>query len=188
MRSLRSVPLSILNRTIWVYVAVPVIAALTALFLTAIAAAWDKWCPFQSPLSHGIHHVLPVAAKFVRSVIVWSSLGAGGLIRIVQYLLKILWTFCFVGTSWSWSPEHVMESISSREPTIIRVARTAGEWIEDHMNRPHDDPSNLKSLALKRVICMSEDQRALDRAIANLRAVTDEQTLRTARCTIACDI
>ncbi|KAG8938970.1 hypothetical protein FRC04_007211 [Tulasnella sp. 424] len=170
--------LGILNRTIWIYIAVPVIAALTALFLTAIAAAWDKWCPFQSPLSHGIHHVLPVAAKFVRSVIVWSSLGVGGLISSVQSSIKILWTFCVMGRSWSWSREHVMESISNREPTVVRAARAAGEWIEDHMNRPHDDPSSPKFLALKRVICTSEDQRALDCAIANLRAVTDEQTLK----------
>ncbi|KAG9040444.1 hypothetical protein FS837_000608, partial [Tulasnella sp. UAMH 9824] len=99
----------------------------------------------------------------------WAFVAVPTLVLLVGLL--------FMATAAAWDKSAPPDYKSA----FIQGAKDIFIYIGKIVRRPEDDASKLQFLALKRVICTSEDQRALDCAIANLRAVNDTSVLRLIR-------
>ncbi|KAG8912556.1 hypothetical protein FRC00_004263 [Tulasnella sp. 408] len=170
--------LGTLSRSISYPVLVLLYIGLAIILATAACAAWDPWCPFKSPTSHLIHNV-------------WSPLvkSAGWIVGIVFQLSVALWC----GARPRFHPARYFLEYYRRTGTPLPAPQTPQEererwmdsvcdaikrWFALVVNRAPDDEENLQAIAVKRVVCTSEDRTALVYAAVNLQTLNNGAKLR----------
>lgn len=169
--------LGTLSRSISYVIAAPLGLAATVVFVLAICAAWDQWCPFKSPLSHLLHFSFPPI--FILLGRIWGICiyNSAIFLRGAEQLV-----YRFVS---GWPLAHSRQPGSSTSTWIKTMPRSSKSiasatqrWFLAHIRRPGEDPDHLKAVALKRVICTSEGSNALIHAAINLQAYKNQDGLR----------
>ncbi|KAG9049905.1 hypothetical protein FS837_008667 [Tulasnella sp. UAMH 9824] len=169
--------LGTLSRSISYVVAAPMGLAAGTMFLLAICAAWDQWCPFKSPLSHLMQYAFPpVFLLFGRTLGTFFRWSAICFEQAEQLVLRL-----FVGlTRFPRSREPnspTSRSFSGTHQSRHHIALDVWGWFLAHMRRAGEDSDALKAVAIKRVICTSEDSNALVHAAINLQAFKNRDSL-----------
>lgn len=164
--------LNTLNPSISYGVATLMILVAAVVLLFAVCAAWDQWCPFQSPLSRFLQITLFQSFLFFGHVI-----AAG--IRVSLTAAKCAQLFILSFTN---PRQGVPDGDVSPEETVKfphRLSRSVVAWFCAHSSRPADYIEDLQASALKRLICTSEESEVLVQAATNLRAYKDRERLRS---------
>ncbi|KAG8943811.1 hypothetical protein FRC04_002505 [Tulasnella sp. 424] len=141
-------------------IAAPLCVAGATIVMTAMCAAWDRWCPFKSPLSHLIQSLLQYSVDIAGRIV-----GISGSFAVTA----IGWLVCRLKHGDA-PLEGFMEAIPDR-------ARDIAEWFKDRGQRPADATDQLKVIALKRVLCTSEDSDAIVHAATNAQSISQGQLL-----------
>ncbi|KAG9041638.1 hypothetical protein FS837_011944 [Tulasnella sp. UAMH 9824] len=144
-------------------------AGLGFLLITAILAMCDKFCPFQSPLSHFISQVIPLIGFLVRLVlhtILWGF----------RYIAGALHD-CFVnGPRYGNSPWEVDISDDVKD-LLDRYLITPITSLSNSVKRKEEGDGSLQITAIRRAICTSDDARTQAHAVSNILSITDADLL-----------
>ncbi|KAG8902832.1 hypothetical protein FRC01_009459 [Tulasnella sp. 417] len=169
--------LGTLSRSISYPILVLLYIGLAIILAMAACAAWDQWCPFKSPASHLIHTVWSPTVKSV-----------GWIVGIVFQLVVALWS----GARPRFHPARLFLEYYRRTGTPAPAPQTPQEekerwmdevcdaikrWFALAVNRSPDDEEELKTVAVKRVLCTTEDRTALVYAATNLRTLHNSAKL-----------
>lgn len=198
--------LGTLSRWICYAVAAPMGLALACILFMAISAALDQWCPFKSPLSRTLqlipHPVAQPAWHTVLTCLSWAFTGAekakmafgratGPMTQRARqaaaYFQPCLGTLSrakfIAGTLIKPVIRRVLErtqglreSSSFAERPGQRYASNSVSRIAAKIPRPAEPVYRLNAIAVKRILCTSEDANALIYAAANL------QTMESLEC------
>ncbi|KAG8943812.1 hypothetical protein FRC04_002506 [Tulasnella sp. 424] len=152
--------LGILSRSLCYTIAAPLCVAGAIIVMTATCAAWDHWCPFKSPLSHIIQPILKHSVDTIGRIVGISGSYAVITIEWLVYRFR-----------------HGDAPFKSWMSVIPDRAHSITEWIKNRGQRPADATDQLKLVALKRVLCTSEDSNAITHAATNTRSITQSQLL-----------
>ncbi|KAG8924891.1 hypothetical protein FRC01_010924 [Tulasnella sp. 417] len=156
-----SLYLGTLSKSLSYAIATPLCAAGTIIVMMAFCAAWDDWCPFKSPLSHLTQSVLQY------------SMG------ILGRIMGILVAYAFVAFDWvAYKCTYEDASFVGSRPAALNQARTIGKWFICHAQRTADATDYLKFVALKRVLCTSDDPNALVHAATNAQSISQGHLLK----------
>ncbi|KAG9038112.1 hypothetical protein FS837_001314 [Tulasnella sp. UAMH 9824] len=168
-----------LSETICYIIATPMVVAVTILFLVAIAASWDKWCPFKSPLSH----FLQIIGQFIRNH--WPLYYLVLALISIPYFLSVLVTGIMsqakeiIRTAENFGTEY----LGNRS----RVPRSLLKFCKTHLEELFEDvelavapwsgegATYLKAVAAKRMLCTSEDFNALIFTAINIQAIAERE-------------
>ncbi|KAG8940741.1 hypothetical protein FRC04_005065 [Tulasnella sp. 424] len=131
-------------------VGIPLYVGLAFFIGSALCAVWDRFCPFQSPLSH-----LLVRALY------WA--------QTVMKLVISVWVFFTFGVSlghWDWDDAWEIARTDFIHATL------------DRLKRKEENLELLQTIALQRAICISDDPATLIHATANILSIRslDEMT------------
>lgn len=166
-----SVYLSTLSHSMCIVITTPIGLVVAILFVIAALAAWDQWCPFRSPLSHAMQVTL---IPFIR------ILGRA-----------LISCYCTSARTKEWVNQRLNGMLSGRNPSTLptqsptrfekqyRLEREAGMLYEALGSRSPESVDQLKLIALKRVIAISEDPRALTYAALNIRSIYKKEDIRS---------
>ncbi|KIO21812.1 hypothetical protein M407DRAFT_28629, partial [Tulasnella calospora MUT 4182] len=190
-----------LSKTIYYVITTPMAAALAILFLIAVAASSDQWCPFKSPLSHLVQssgqafsrHKLVQAFKWefdkegllygiiiipLAVVFVLPSILIAYLALLAIRLIRNAKTF-LVHRLWNRS-QSSPELLSLGGDVWVEAWKVynAIENIIDGLPRPGEGIAQLRAVAAKRVLCTSEDFNALIYTGINLLAIKEKESAR----------
>ncbi|KAG9044844.1 hypothetical protein FS837_007426 [Tulasnella sp. UAMH 9824] len=166
-----SVYLSTLNHSMCIVITTPIGLVVAILLVIAGLAAWDQWCPFKSPLSHAMQVTL---VPFIR-------ISGRALISC----------YCALARSKEWTIHRLNGMLRGRDPPAIptqsptafekqhRLEREAEMWYETLVCRPPESIDQLKLIALKRVIAISEDPGALTYAALNICSIYKKEDIRS---------
>ncbi|KAG8952103.1 hypothetical protein FRC04_005103 [Tulasnella sp. 424] len=162
--------LGTLSRSISYIIAAPMGLAATVVLVLAICAAWDQWCPFKSPLSHLLHFSFPPI--FILLGRIWGTCiyNCAMFLKGAEQLV-----YRFISRQPSSSIGRWLKGVPRSSKSIASATQ---KWFLAHIRRPGEDPDHLKAVALKRVICTSEDSNALIHAAINLQAYKNQDGLR----------
>ncbi|KAG8945298.1 hypothetical protein FRC04_001075 [Tulasnella sp. 424] len=170
--------LSTLHPTLSNVVGTLLCAGLAVFIGTAVLATWDKFCPFQSPLSRLISWSiflidLPTIIFFGLSFVAIISTS------LVKRLLWGTIRYCFDGSfevTWPWeSYTFRLDKVLSMNPAfLVRLA----SWVRTH-KRQEEDPGKLQIFAIKRAICTSDDALTQLHGVSNILAISDSHLLDT---------
>lgn len=178
--------LDTLNRRMSYIVSVPIGLALAMVFLMAISAVWDRWSPFTGPLAQLLHQVLWSCVISVVLAGVFYSYSAVISFLSIQHGFKDFLERCGISTdsTTSTSGNQTLTHRNSLEEDIewteIRrkeQVESVMAWVETHVRRPAECPVLLDAVAVRRVICTSQDPIALTYAAVNLLAIKDKEGL-----------
>ncbi|KAG9028814.1 hypothetical protein FS837_003777, partial [Tulasnella sp. UAMH 9824] len=171
--------LSTLSQSLSRIIAWLLCAAAATIVGMSTCAAFDPWCPFKMPLSRIIRVVVSATA----AITVWLALGSlAMLIFLTISMINAISQAIFVCRSIHLAgqqhrPPIPTDGLGELVPQFImgiagiyQVTRFVG------MRSP-EDPDDLKIIALKRVLCTSEDRNALIYTAINLQCIRDENTL-----------
>ncbi|KAG8943815.1 hypothetical protein FRC04_002509 [Tulasnella sp. 424] len=151
--------LGTLSRSLCYTIAAPLCAAGAIIVMTAMCAAWDHWCPFKSPLSHIIQPILKHLAD------------------IVGRIAGILWAYGVTTFEWLKYRLGFTDWETPFATWISYRAESATEWIKSRGQRPADGTDQLKVIALRRVLCTSEDSNAIVHAATNTQSISQSKLL-----------
>ncbi|KIO26956.1 hypothetical protein M407DRAFT_23781 [Tulasnella calospora MUT 4182] len=153
--------LSTLNHSMCIVITAPIGLVFAIIVVIAALAAWDQWCPFKSPLSHAMQITI---ISFTR--LSWRVLIS---------------CYCASVQSKEWVNQRLKGMLGSRDPSPTesptafgkqwKLQKEAETWYEALVSRPPESVDQLKLIALKRVIAISEDPRALTYAALNIRSI-----------------
>ncbi|KAG8945588.1 hypothetical protein FRC00_010038, partial [Tulasnella sp. 408] len=164
-------------------------AGLAIIIITAIFAALDKFCPFQSPLSHLISWITALAYEVV-VLLVYSLprlifklfqvffeaflLFVGSLCGIVQYWFghRLDVTQPWEGIS-SFAKKDLLDISFPR--FFISLENFAAKVLKG--DKPGDEDAILQITAIRRVICTSADATAHMHCISNIFPITEPAIL-----------
>ncbi|KAG9041637.1 hypothetical protein FS837_011943 [Tulasnella sp. UAMH 9824] len=146
---------------------------LAIIIITAIFATWDKFCPFQSPLSHTLSHIIPLASRA-------SSL------LIIPLLRIIIWPFGFIAVAlhdcfvygphygdWQWEVGIAVNVEIFLDKYLIETITS----LLDSAKRKEEEDGELQVKAIRRAICTSDDAGTQAHAVANILSITDANLL-----------
>lgn len=170
--------LATLSKSISYPVLVLLYVGLAIILATAACAAWDPWCPFKSPTSHLIHNIWSPLIKsagwivgVVFQLLVALSCGARPRFHPARYFLEY---YRRTGTPLP-RPQTPQEE---RELWMDSVCDAINRWFTLVDKRSPDDEEVLQAIAVKRVLCTSEDRTALVYAAINLQTLNNGTKLR----------
>ncbi|KAG8907461.1 hypothetical protein FRC01_007675, partial [Tulasnella sp. 417] len=145
----------------------PIGLVVAILIIVAALAAWDQWCPFQSPLSHLMQITLIPFARLVGHVLIpYYCTSVQGKEWVAQRLKEM------------WGVQDLPASPATFGK-YQRLKRDVEMWYESLVCRPPESADQLKLVALKRVIAISEDPRALTYAALNVRSIYKKEDMRS---------
>ncbi|KAG9008791.1 hypothetical protein FRB90_008735 [Tulasnella sp. 427] len=157
--------LGTLDRSMCIIVAAPIGLVVAILLAVALCAAWDQWCPFKSPLSRLMQRTfIPLGGLVLRFFATCYHAG----------IASIAWFSYYLG--------FILGIRSSQDQSRKSCASTRHQiqtetWGEGLIRRSPESIDRLKLIALKRVIAVSEDPRALTHALLNMRAIYKKEDL-----------
>ncbi|KAG8967083.1 hypothetical protein FRC05_002297 [Tulasnella sp. 425] len=151
--------LGTLSRSLCYAIAAPLCMAGAIIVMMAMCAAWDHWCPFKSPLSHLSQPIFKHSAETFGRIV--RNLGWGGV------------------TAMTWLVRRLGFGLGSPGFQLWRsnVWYHAGKIPQWFKQRPADATDQLQVIALKRVLCTSEDPDAIIHAAANMQSISQTQLL-----------
>ncbi|KAG8941156.1 hypothetical protein FRC04_004680 [Tulasnella sp. 424] len=198
--------LSILHPTLSNVVGTLICVGLAIFIITGLLAIWDKFCPFQSTLSHLISRSIALAARLAARLArarlnvhrlasadarkrVFSRLLAVFLLALivplellvlVQRLLMVL-RDCFVGeseVSWEdlWEDMIIVDIIAWLLQTPVSFVVRLAAQVQTSKSQ-EKDPGELHILAIKRVMCISDDALTQLHGVSNILAMSDPHHL-----------
>ncbi|KAG9044938.1 hypothetical protein FS837_007263 [Tulasnella sp. UAMH 9824] len=160
-------------------------AGLAILVITAILATWDKFCPFQSPLSHTLSHLIPLARTIallltfilavlivilLHSIAIWPSKLLVGIIRALR-------DCCVHGS-------HSVKPLWENIDVLYDVMNLLGHFLRglpdlmlEGVEREEEGDGVLQITAIRRAICTSDDARTQTHAASNILGITDGNLL-----------
>ncbi|KAG8943806.1 hypothetical protein FRC04_002500 [Tulasnella sp. 424] len=156
-------------------IAAPLCAGGATIVAMAILAAWDRWCPFKTPLSHLVQPILQHAAGLLGRIVAPPA------------------SFAAMGLRWlasAYRSGSVHFEVKTEEDVLGRTktmgfseaawhgARGITAWFDRPFQRSAEAVDELELVALKRVFCTSEDSTALVHAALNGQAIFDKTRLR----------
>ncbi|KAG9044822.1 hypothetical protein FS837_007481, partial [Tulasnella sp. UAMH 9824] len=178
--------LETLNRPMSYIVSVPIGLALTMVFLMSISSVWDRWSPFTGPLSQLLHQVLWSCVISIVLAGVFYSYSAVISFLSIQHRVKDFLERCGISVNSTPSTpsdqalphqDSLEEEIAWTEIRRKEQVESIVAWVETHVRRPAEDPALLDAVAVRRVICTSQDPIALTYAAVNLLAIKDREGL-----------
>ncbi|KAG8902071.1 hypothetical protein FRC00_002116 [Tulasnella sp. 408] len=138
-----------LSPTISLIVGIPLYVGLAFFVGSALCTIWDKFCPFQSPLSHLLQRITHFLSWMKDSFpSAWFHLRDAFYDRPLKRVKDKV--FVIIGQ--------------------VRLLTAAGLHIS-YSGRPEESLELLQAIALQRVICISDDRVALLNAIANIFSI-----------------
>ncbi|KAG9031571.1 hypothetical protein FS837_002951 [Tulasnella sp. UAMH 9824] len=141
-------------------IAAPLCGAGAIIVLTAMCAAWDHWCPFKSPLSHLFQYILQ------------------GLAEVLGRVVGIPGSYTAVTLRWlRYRSRGGEDQLKNWMSGVVDEARTISEWLKARCLRTADASDYLKVVALKRVLCTSEDPIALIHSATAVQSISQSQLL-----------
>lgn len=173
-----------LSKTIYCVIITPMAMAMAILFLMAIAASWDQWCPFKSPLSHLLQLTVQGLMKY-RSL--WYIIGYG--VAVFGFVMALLAGIIILAVRlthnakeflayWLWSKSRSSPQFLSLGGDVWRTAFDGLALVIDNIPNPGEGITRLQAEAAKRVLCTSEDSNALIYTGINLQAMKDRDSAR----------
>lgn len=178
--------LDTLNRPMSYIVSVPIGLALAMVFLMSISSVWDRWSPFTGPLSQLLHQALWTCVISIVLAGVFYSYSSVILFLSVQHRVKNLLEPCgiSINSTPSTPGDQTLPPINSLEEEIAWTeirrkdqVESIMAWVETHVRRPAEDPPLLDAVAIRRLMCTSQDPIALTYAAVNLLAIKDREGL-----------
>ncbi|KAG8938740.1 hypothetical protein FRC04_007822, partial [Tulasnella sp. 424] len=192
--------LSTLHPTLSNVVGTFMCAGLALFIITALLATWDKFCPFQSPLSHlisrSISLVFYLADTIRRGLLNLMNMVRMGLIGLIGFAIDLFiiadWLICraircCIGgqseVSWQELLEHDLDFIPD---TIDLLSDTPGSLVRFASRIPfgslvrkrkEEDSGKLQTFAIKRAICTSDDALTQLHGVSNILAISDSHLL-----------
>ncbi|KAG8965459.1 hypothetical protein FRC00_002706 [Tulasnella sp. 408] len=156
-------------------------AGVAIMVITAIFATWDKFCPFQSPLSHTLSHLLPL----VRYIAL--ALGQILLIPIIAYSItlwlfqRLLWTMHAHQRRRVHGPSSVTLLMDyfyrSAKWTLTKYYISPINSLLRYMVREEEWDGVLQITAIRRAICTTDDARTQNHAVSNIIGIMDGDLL-----------
>ncbi|KAG8901801.1 hypothetical protein FRC00_004398 [Tulasnella sp. 408] len=148
-------------------------AGLASLVLTAIFATWDKFCPFQSPLSHALSPTLSllIYLAVLIAVLVAAAVAPAALLMLCVRNLRIVYD---VDRRHS-APPGMFETFY--RILVGEVYASIDEFMRSSVKRKEEGDGLLQITAIKRAICTSDDARTQTHAVSNILAITDRHLL-----------
>ncbi|KAG8941158.1 hypothetical protein FRC04_004682 [Tulasnella sp. 424] len=156
------------------------LAGLAILIFTALLAIWDKFCPFQSPLSHFISWFMGLATTLVRILF----LVAADLVGLIYYASVVL----------TWIMQSLWRRIQSRlapprrgtrfRSLVVAAVSPNGRYFH-HLARfaslilrkREEDLEELQTNVIRRAMCTSDDALTLLHGVSNILAIRDSHRL-----------
>ncbi|KAG8899697.1 hypothetical protein FRC00_001091 [Tulasnella sp. 408] len=155
--------LGTLSRTLCYAIAAPLCAVAGLIVAMAILTAWDHWCPFKSPLTHLMQPIMKhTIAAFGRV----TSLPVSLAVMTFQWLAHIIRSGFVPFTVEVWIEDYGFSTLRFGGAVLHR-AKNISNWFQSHSERNADAIDYLEVMAVKRVICTSEDPNALVYASTN---------------------
>ncbi|KAG8940738.1 hypothetical protein FRC04_005062 [Tulasnella sp. 424] len=139
-----------LSPTISLIVGIPLFVGLAFFIGSALCAVWDRFCPFQSPLSH-------LLVKAFHSLY-WAQ-------PVMKPVISV-WVFFRSGVSfrdWDWDDAWDYASDDARTDFIHATL--------DRLKRKEENVESLEAIALQRAIRISDDPATLIHATANILSI-----------------
>ncbi|KAG8969828.1 hypothetical protein FRC05_000805 [Tulasnella sp. 425] len=180
--------LSTLHPTLSNVVGTFMCAGLAILIITALLATWDKFCPFQSSLSHLISRSSALAGTIQRGFLKLAKIALIGsivpiffafeLLIMATWLLWRIIRYCVGGQSEvSW--QKLWKDDLKVIPSIIDLLSvTPASFVRFRTSkRQEKDPGELQIFAIKRAICTSDDVLTLLHGVSNILAISDSHLL-----------
>ncbi|KIO21809.1 hypothetical protein M407DRAFT_28626 [Tulasnella calospora MUT 4182] len=181
-------------------------AALAILFLIAVAASWDQWCPFKSPLSHLLQSSGQAFSKHKLVQAFKREFDKGGLLYgiitiplVVVFLLPsilvasiALLAIRLIRNAKTFLVHRIWDR-SQSSPELLSLggdvwAKAGGQVFNaieniiggmiDGLPGPGEGIAQLRAVAAKRVLCTSEDFNALIYTGINLLALKEKESAR----------
>ncbi|KAG8965460.1 hypothetical protein FRC00_002707 [Tulasnella sp. 408] len=145
-------------------------AGLAFLIVTAIFAIWDKFCPFQSPLSHLIRTVGLLMITVPRAIL-WH-LGRMAA-KVHDYF------FYQPQRRMGDGPPRDVHWLSEEgvKERLDKYLTTPMNSLFDYVKRKEEGDGTLQITAIRRAICTSDDARTLAHAVSNILSITDANLL-----------
>ncbi|KAG8920354.1 hypothetical protein FRC00_010135 [Tulasnella sp. 408] len=165
--------LGTLSKHLCYAIAAPLCIVALLILAMAISAAWDRWCPFKSPLSHVVQPILQASISALGRTI---SLPISFTIMAFRLLVHVYksGSVPFVVTVEEGDETMAMSFFEA----AWHRAWSIGEWFKRNCQRSAEAVDQLELIALKRVLCTSEDSSALVYAAINGQAIFNQQLLR----------
>lgn len=151
----------------------PVLVAGALILAMAIFSAWDRWCPFKSPLSHLAEPCLKYSIELVGRLAAIPALS-------IAFFSKF--------ATDEFRSQSILHDARSRDDSDGEPKGFRAEWLQTARNiterfqglrqRDAEGTDQLKLVALRRVVCTSEDPTALTHAAMNTQSITERSFLR----------
>ncbi|KAG9044940.1 hypothetical protein FS837_007265 [Tulasnella sp. UAMH 9824] len=144
-------------------------AGLGILIVTAMFAIWDKFCPFQSPLSHFILLVSQTVGRF-----------------FTPLLRTILWPFSWIAVAlhncFVYGPHYVAgpwgdDTTDNMKNLLEKYVITPITSLPDYVQREEEEDGTLQIIAIRHAICTSDDALTQAHAVSNILGITDADLL-----------
>ncbi|KAG8963402.1 hypothetical protein FRC05_004743 [Tulasnella sp. 425] len=158
-----------LSKTMCYVIMGPMTTAAAALLLMGIVGAWDRWCPFKSPLSH----LLQILGNLIK----WQSITArklanNGKIFFTNFPPKMAQGSPSFLPAWREVWGTVVRIVKEGWGTVVRIGNRA-------LDRSGENVAQLEAVAAKRVLCTSEDFNALIYTAVNLHGMTSRESIQS---------
>ncbi|KAG8965456.1 hypothetical protein FRC00_002703 [Tulasnella sp. 408] len=160
-------------------------AGLAILVITAIFATWDKFCPFQSPLSHTLSYLTPLADFIIRmlayippilimiilhSTIIWPR-------ELLLWIIGALRDCYYLGPDLVDSFWDAFHTYDDAVDLLVDYYINPIHDVLDNVKRKEEGDGALQITAIRRAICTSDDARTQTHAVSNILGVTDRGLL-----------
>ncbi|KIO27653.1 hypothetical protein M407DRAFT_23084 [Tulasnella calospora MUT 4182] len=177
--------LHILNPAISRLVGIPMGFGLAIFILSAVFTVWDRFCPFQSPLSHLFALIRRWVEKKLSPLVPFLPLALELLGFYVAVLLIPVWLpflgFAYlIGFPGSSTYHDISNAISSwftlhRSHTGLSAGRNFPQGLFQSLfhGSPRNEVTFLQVVALKRTISISDDPLTLLCAAANIVTINE---------------
>ncbi|KAG8913838.1 hypothetical protein FRC01_004361 [Tulasnella sp. 417] len=165
--------LGTLSKSLCYAIAAPLCIAGLLILAMAICAAWDRWCPFRSPLSHVVQPFLRLLIRIIGSIVAPPASFA---VMAFRWLVHI-YQSGFIPFAITVVEESQTKTLSFSEGARWMV-RSIEEWFKRKCQRSAEPPNQLELIAVKRVLCTSEDSNAITHAAINGQAIFDKPLIR----------
>ncbi|KAG8965454.1 hypothetical protein FRC00_002701 [Tulasnella sp. 408] len=164
-------------------------AGLAILVITAFVASWDKFCPFQSPLSHTLsytlRHLLPAAGNIafivayilltliiflLHSITIWP-------LQLLRWIIQAAQDCSSYGPSRVDSPWQGLQLYCDAEDLLDEYCTYPIDSVLDYVKIKEEGDGILQITAIRRAICTSDDARTQTYAVSNILGITDGHLL-----------
>lgn len=169
-----------LSESICYTIATPMAIAALIILLMAIAASWDQWCPFKSPLSH----FFLLTGRFIEKYRQFKYLML--VLLFIPYRVSVLVAYTILRARQliRWGERFVAGRLGNgfQAPLELKTPWQGLWWMAKRMvdqacsPRVGETTAYLRAVAAKRLLCASEEFNALIYTGINIQAITEQES------------